>query len=84
MLLNKTYSLGTTSLLTKSFLKFYIEKFFKDIFEKIAIKNKKFHLLLMVKVQFVDESLGYRTLADLRKVNFSGAKGEIKIYLFRI
>ena len=56
MLLNKTYSLGTSTLLTKAFLNFYIEKFFNEIFKT---STKESHLLLMVKVQLVDDSLGW-------------------------
>ena len=67
MLLNKTYSLGTGStLLTSALLKFYINLFFNEV----IITNNK-HLLLMIKVEFCDNSLGYKTLGDLRKVNFT-------------
>ena len=63
----KTYNI-TNLTLTNNILGSYINNFWLDIFNNI--KNDK-HLMLMCKVQFTDETLGYRTLGNLRKVNFT-------------
>ena len=39
---------------------------YSNLYQK---KNDNIHLMILVKVEFM-ESLGYRTLANLRKVNF--------------
>jgi hypothetical protein len=54
-------------LLTNELLVTYINNFWNDIFTDI--KNTS-HLMLMCKVQFTKEEMGYRTLGHLRKVNF--------------
>ena len=54
-------------LITNELLTIYINRFWSDIFSKI--KNNK-HLMLMCKVQYLNSDLGYRTLGDLRSVNF--------------
>jgi len=63
----KTYSINNNLTLTSEILVNYINQFWIDIFNNI--KDTK-HLMLMCKVQFTDESQGYRTLGHLRKVNF--------------
>ena len=53
--------------LTNELLIVYIHRFWSDIFSKMKNSN---HLMLMCKVQYMDSDLGYRSLGDLRKVNF--------------
>jgi hypothetical protein len=55
-------------LLTKKVLNVYISQFWNEIFS--PIKNSK-HLWLMVKVNYSEEELGYKTLGHLRRVNFT-------------
>src|SRR6201992_1337145 len=69
MIKSQTYSLNNL-LLTNETLSSYINNFWNDVFSQIIDHNNK-HLLLMCKVEFNDSSLGIRSLANLRKVNFS-------------
>jgi hypothetical protein len=62
----QTYSLNKL-LLTNEVLESYITNFWNDIFT--SIKDTK-HLMLMVKVEFNETEMGYRTLGDLRRVNY--------------
>jgi hypothetical protein len=63
----KNYSINNITL-TNEMLVTYINNFWIDIFTDIKDTT---HLMLMCKVQFTDENMGYRTLGHLRKVNFS-------------
>jgi len=65
----QTYSLNNL-LLTKEVLSSYVNNFWSDVFSQITDHSNK-HLLLMCKVEFDNPSLGQRSLANLRKVNFS-------------
>jgi len=71
MLKLKSYQIPN-SILTNKMLEVYITNFWLDTFTKLVAKSNK-HLLLMCKVQFAD-SLGYRTLGQLRRVNFNDKK----------
>ena len=71
MIQNTTYTLPQSSPLTSQLLTKYINLFFSKIFSSVYTESKPVHLMLMVKVEFNDDSVGYRTLADLRKVNFT-------------
>ena len=62
----QTYSINQL-LLTNQLLESYIINFWNDIF--LSIKDNK-HLMLMCKVEFSENELGYRTLGELRRVNF--------------
>jgi hypothetical protein len=62
----KNYSINNLTL-TNEQLESYINNFWVDIFNNIKDTS---HLMLMCKVQFTDEATGYRTLGNLRKVNF--------------
>jgi hypothetical protein len=64
----KTYLVNKNVTLTNEVLAAYINNFWNDIFNNIKDNN---HLLLMCKVHFSDETMGYRTLGHLRKVNFN-------------
>ena len=70
MLLNKSYTLPQAAALTTIILKHYINLFFSEVFTPLFSESKPVHLMIMIKVEFKDDSMGYRTLADLRKVNF--------------
>jgi hypothetical protein len=71
----KSYNLKNI-LLTNEILNAYINNFWKDIYTPLLKEGEK-HLMLMCKVQFTDESMGYRTLGHLRKVNFT----ELELFL---
>jgi hypothetical protein len=66
----QTYTL-INNILTNKILNGYINKFWNDIFNHLHSSNPNIHLMLMCKVEFNKPELGYRTLAHLRKVNFS-------------
>jgi hypothetical protein len=63
----KSYKLDNKLTLTNELLVTYINKLWVDIFTDIGNTS---HLMLMCKVQFTDDEMGYRTLGNLRKVNF--------------
>ena len=62
----KSYSIPANITLTSQVLENYINSFWKEIFDNI----KDSHLMLMCKVQFTDESMGYKTLGHLVKTNY--------------
>jgi hypothetical protein len=66
MIQTKTYSIKNLPL-TNELLVNYISKFWEELFS--SIKDTK-HLLILSKVQFIDNEMGYRTIGHLRKVNF--------------
>src|SRR5882757_783819 len=63
----KTYHIYKI-MLTNQVLSAYINKFWVEIFTSIKDNT---HLMLMCKVEFTKEELGYRTLGHLRRVNFN-------------
>jgi DNA polymerase type B, organellar and viral len=67
----KTYKLPQGSLISNTILNAFINEFWKDVYQPLHENNNNMHLMLMCKVQFSNPELGYRSLADLRKVNFS-------------
>lgn len=66
----KTYTINDLTL-TNEILVSYINCFWIYVFNNIRDTN---HLMLICKVQFTNEEMGYRTLGHLRKVNFSDKK----------
>jgi len=64
----KTYPITNNLILTNEILGSFINNFWNDVF--INIKDTS-HLLLMVKVHFTESEMGYKTLGNLRKVNFT-------------
>ena len=62
----QTYKINNL-VLSNQVLESYITQFWMDIFT--PIKDTK-HLMIMVKVQFTETELGYRTLGHLRRINF--------------
>ena len=71
MLYTKTYSLDLNITITKEVLDDYIKLFWNDIFKPLHSNNPNVHLMLLCKVEFTNAALSYRTLANLRKVNYS-------------
>jgi hypothetical protein len=71
MILFFNFNLPKGTTLSKSILNVYINDFWSKIFHPLHNKNNNIHLMLMVKVQFKNSELGYRTLAQLRRVNFN-------------
>ena len=69
MIKTQSYSVNN-NLLTNQILGIYINNFWSDVFTPLISSGDK-HLLLMCKVEFNDTSVGYRTLGDLRRVNFN-------------
>ena len=67
MIQSKLYKLPSSSTLSTKVLFTYIQSFWTEVFATLDSHDNK-HLLLLVKVQFTNG--GYRTLADMRKVNF--------------
>jgi hypothetical protein len=63
----KSYSINNLPL-TNEILVVHVNNFWEEVFNKIKDTS---HLMLLCKVNFADEELGYRTLAHLRKVNFN-------------
>ena len=70
MIQTKKYQLSYESGATPTVIKEYINQFWSDVFKPLHKSNPNTHLLLMVKVQFKDSTVGYRSLANMRKVNF--------------
>ena len=66
----KNYNFNPALCLTEQILTSAINNFWSDVFKPLILKSEKTHLLILVKVQFEDDSMGYRTLADLRAANF--------------
>lgn len=63
----QSYTINNLTI-TSEILASYTTKFWNDLFENIKDNS---HLMLMCKVQFIDNEMGYRTLGKLRKVNYS-------------
>jgi hypothetical protein len=57
--------------LTNKTVSSYITKFWNDKYTPIIESNSNKHLMILVKVQYSEKILGYRTLGHLRKVNYS-------------
>nr|YP_010170417.1 DNA polymerase [Phanerochaete carnosa]QRZ60399.1 DNA polymerase [Phanerochaete carnosa] len=68
---NKTYELPQSTPITKDVISGCVTMFWEDVYKTLYINNNNIHLLLMCKVEFTDKSVGYKTLADMRKVNWS-------------
>jgi hypothetical protein len=78
MIKTKSYSINNLSL-TNEILVNFINNFWIDIFSSI---RETAHLMLMVKIQFNEENLKYRSLGHLRIVNFDD-KELFKDYLIQ-
>jgi len=78
-----TYSIDKL-LLTNEVLEAYISNFWSDIFNNIIADGNTKHLMLMCKVEFNESEVGYRTLGDLRRVNFSDKELFIEYLILRL
>lgn len=54
-------------ILTKVAVNSYISMFWNDIYSLLNVKNQ--HLMILVKVLYSEDNLGYRTLGHLVNVN---------------
>lgn len=64
----KTYSTKNI-FLSKEVLSIYITKFWDNVFKSINKTNVN-HIMLLVKLEYSESELGYRTLGHLRSINF--------------
>lgn len=71
---NKSYLLPQEATITNDILRAYIRMFWSEVYLPLITQNSNIHLLLMIKVEFTDSSMGNRSLANLRKVNYSDSK----------
>ena len=79
-LLAQVYNLTGLTSLNSQTLKTHVDLFWKDIFKEINDKDPDTHLLVIVRVKFEDVNVGYRSIADMRRVNFTDRE-EFKKYL---
>lgn len=70
MINQKVYNLPESISLTPQILTKYVQLFWDEVFFPLHLVKNDMHLLLLCKVSFVDTELGYKTLADMRKVNY--------------
>lgn len=83
-ILTRSYKLSQSTIITKDIMSGYVNLFWDDVYIPLNISNMNSHLLLMCKVEFSDPALGYRTLGDMRKVNFSDKNLYIEFLLGRL
>ena len=86
MFLTKSYFLQVQATISRDLLTAYVQNFWSDVFQQINSCNSV-HLLLMCKVQFTDSDFNdneFRSIADLRKVNFKDKELFIQYLLDRI
>lgn len=69
-ILNKSYDLPSTLDMTQDVLKTYIKSFWYDVFLPLHNSNSNIHLMLMCKIGYKQVNIEYKTIADLRRVNF--------------
>jgi hypothetical protein len=67
MIKTQTYNTNNVMLLNQVIIS-YVDKFWVDIFSNI--KDTK-HLMLLCKVKFTEEAMGFRTIGHLVKVNYA-------------
>ena len=66
----KVYPLVTNTTINSSLLATMIQKFWSEVYAPLTAIDKKMHLVLMCKVKYADETNGYKTLGESRRVNF--------------
>jgi hypothetical protein len=84
MIITKTFILPKNSTISHDILRGYINLFWKEVYKPLHNKDINMHLLLLCKVQFTDSNEGYKTLADLRKVNFNDKEMFIEYLIGRL
>lgn len=84
--LHKHFLLNGSITLSAHVLNIYINRFWNDVFQQIVEQNntKDIHLLLMCKVEFSDVEMGYRSLADLRKVRYNDMQAYVDFLTLRL
>lgn len=83
MINNYIYNASNLAI-TKEVATTYINMFWNDTYQGIINSNKESHIMLILKVQFADESMGYKTIGHLRKVNFIDKDRYIKYIVERL
>ena len=68
-ILNKTYTLTGDNNISPDMLRSYVKFFWQDVFVSLHSSNSNIHLNLMCKIGI--NATEYKTMAPLRKVNFS-------------
>jgi DNA polymerase type B, organellar and viral len=81
MIKTQTYNIKNLYI-TNEVLSTYISLFWNDIYSKLDVSNK--HLMLLLKIQYSEEDLGYKTLGHLRRVNFEDKSAFINYITERI
>jgi len=66
----KNYFLKNNLILTNDILSLYVNKFWNEIFEPIIKNGDQYHLMILCKVQYPDNTT-YKTIGPLRKVDFT-------------
>ena len=69
MIKHQTYQISNVLTLNRDVLTLFVNKFWDDVFLPLSNIGKVYHLLIICKVEFKDPSLGYKSLANMRKVN---------------
>ena len=70
-ILNKTYTLSASSNISADILRAHIKSFWYDVFTPLHAKGADIHLMLMCKIGYDENNnTEYKTIADLRRVNF--------------
>jgi hypothetical protein len=69
MIQNKSYLMQNNQILTNKLLFSYINKFWNDVFSPIIKGGDEYHLMILCKVQYPDNTT-YKTIGPLRKVEF--------------
>lgn len=77
LLNKKVYNLGPSTILGKLIINHYLNLFWSEVFSTITSNENPKYLNILFQVNFKDETLGYRTIGHLRKVNFSDKKAYI-------
>ena len=70
--------------LTKGVVASFIQRFWNEEYNIIVNDGIQKHLMILIKVQFTDETQGYRTLGHLRKVNFNDKEQFIDYIIERL
>jgi DNA polymerase type B, organellar and viral len=69
MIKTRTYPI-TDLFLNKGVVSSFIQRFWNEVYSPINKTGAENHLMVLVKVQYTESELGYKTLGHLRKVNF--------------
>ena len=71
MIKKHIYKLTNSTTLTPAILKEYVQLFWSETYLPLHSSNSNVHLMVICKVMFTETTLGYKTLADMRRVNFT-------------